>query len=443
MLASKLSHTRLNPWLVMPVLVLFIYGIYLAVQWPLADKHLFGYISFGHKSVDTSELAVPQKYISNKFGYDGQFYYRLALDPFSNKERVQGIRFDNPRWRQQRILLPVLTWLIAGGEPELTATVMLAINLLAIAAITIVGGALLCRYGLSPWPALLLAFYPGFAISIERFLSEPLSCLLLLLSLLSLAYKRVAWGGIILVLAILARETALVVALAMAGMWFLQTMLPKKVDHWKAPGPVYWLPAIVIYICWQIWLQDNWSSSTNLISVQNKLLVWPFIGIVTSLERLLSQLSLNNIFFLFMMLMTFIWSVVVALVFRGSQGPYRWIWVAYLAAATLFGAPIWDNSPGFLRTTTELNVIGLLVYMLTVRTPHRFVLVAWLGCWLLSAGAEGYRLFLIDQARAARKADIVMEGHLEYQFEPMVAATLIKSNMYNIIVDSRPVEGSM
>jgi hypothetical protein len=59
MLASKLSHTSLNPWLVMPLLVLFIYGIYLAVQWPLADKDVFGYISFGHKSVDTSELAVP------------------------------------------------------------------------------------------------------------------------------------------------------------------------------------------------------------------------------------------------------------------------------------------------------------------------------------------------------------------------------------------------
>jgi hypothetical protein len=47
----------------MPLLVLFIYGIYLAVQWPLADKDVFGYISFGHKSVDISELAVPQKYI--------------------------------------------------------------------------------------------------------------------------------------------------------------------------------------------------------------------------------------------------------------------------------------------------------------------------------------------------------------------------------------------
>ncbi len=427
MLTSKLypphlnPWPRLNPWLVMPLLVLFIYGIFLAVQWPLAGKHLFGYISFGHKSVDTSESSVPQKYISNKFGYDGQFYYRLALDPFSNEERVQGIRFDIPPWRQQRILLPVLTWAVARGDPELTATVMLAINLLAVAAITIVGGALLCSFGLSPWPALLLAFYPGFATSIERFLSEPLSCLLLLLSLLSLAYKKVAWGGVILVLAVLARETALAAALAMAGMWFLQSIFPIKTDHWKAPGAVYWLPAIITYIFWQIWLQNHWSASAFFVPVQNSLLVWPFAGIIASFEKLTSGFSLDNGFFLFMMLVIFGWAVVIALLFRASQGPYRWIWLAYLAMATLLGRGIWDNSPGFLRITTELNVIGLLVYILAVRTPHRLVMVAWLGCWLMVAGAEGYRLFLVDQARAASKTDIVLEGHLEYQFKPRVA----------------------
>jgi len=398
---SKLSLSHRNPWLVMPLLVLLVYGIFLAVQWPLAGKHLFGYISFGHKSVDASELAVPAKYISNEFGYDGQFYFRLALDPFSNEERVHGIRFDNPPFRHQRILLPFLTWVIAGGNPELSATVMLTINLLAVAGITLVGGALLGSFGLSPWPALLLAFYPGFAISVERFLSEPLSCLLLLLSLLCLTNKRVAWGGVILALAVLARETALAAALAMAGIWVLQSIFRIKTDRWRAPGATYWMPAIVTYIAWQIWLQDHWSVDANLVPTKNSLLVRPFSGVVASFESLISNLSLDNIFFLFMMLVTFGWIVAVTLSFRGSQGPYRWIWLAYLALATLLGMPIWDNSPGFIRITTELNVIGLLVYLSAVKTPHRFVLVLWLGCWLLSAGAEGYRLYLIDQARGA------------------------------------------
>jgi len=393
----KLSH--LNPWLVMPALILFMYGFFLTAQWPLAGEHLFGYISFNNKNINIAESSIPQQYISSAFGYDGQFYYRLALNPFSNEEYVQGIGFDHPPWRQQRILLPVLTWSIARGAPQLTATVMLAINLLSIVGLTLAGAAILRHQGLSPWPAVLLAFYPGFAISVERFLTEPLSCLLLVLSLLSLAHKRVVLGGVILALAVLARETALAAALAMAGIWFLQTILRMKFDQWKAPGPAFWMPAIVTYISWQTWLQHNWAASAYSAAEKGNLLGWPLAGIGTSFWKLVSNISPDNIFFLFMMLALITWAVLVALLFQRSRGPYRWMWLAFLALATLLGPPIWNNSPGFMRTMTELNVLGMLIYLLAVQKPHRLVLFAWLGCWLLTAGAEGYRLHLIEQAK--------------------------------------------
>ena len=63
-------------------------------------------------------------------------------------------------------------------------------NLLAIASLALVAGLLLRFYGLSPWPALLFSFYPGFAISALRFLTEPLSCLLLFTSVLLLVNKK-------------------------------------------------------------------------------------------------------------------------------------------------------------------------------------------------------------------------------------------------------------
>lgn len=137
----KLLLIPRTPWLVMPLLVLITYCAYLAIQWPLAGEHLFGYISFNQKRVESSESVIPPEYVSHKFGYDGQFYYRFALDPFSNQKRVQGLSVDRPAWRQQRILLPLLTWFVARGDPELTANVLLAINLLSVAGLTLVGGA--------------------------------------------------------------------------------------------------------------------------------------------------------------------------------------------------------------------------------------------------------------------------------------------------------------
>jgi hypothetical protein len=389
-----------NPWLVMPAVVLFVYGIFIAAQWPLAGENLFGYISFNYKRIDLAETNIPQRHISDKFGYDGQFYYRLALDPFSSEKRVQGISFDHPSWRQQRILLSLATWTIARGDPEFTAVVMLTINLLSLVGLTLVGGFLLRQQGLSPWPAMLLAFYPGFAISIERFLTEPFSCLLLLTSVLCLVNKKAALGGVILALAVLARETALAAALAIAGIWFLQTVLRLKFDQWKSPGPVYWMPAIVTYIGWQLWLRETWSASAYSAAEKGNLLGWPLAGLGESFRLLVTRPSADNIYFLMIMLAVIAWAVLLAQLFRRSVGPYRWMWIAFLALATLLGPAIWNNSPGFLRTMTELNVLGMVIYLLAVQKPHRLVVLGWLGCWLMTAGAEAYRLNLIDRAKA-------------------------------------------
>src|ERR1041384_6678894 len=42
----------------------------------------------------------------NGAGYEGQFYFRLALDPFTNKQTDHGIKLDAPARRHQRIIHP-------------------------------------------------------------------------------------------------------------------------------------------------------------------------------------------------------------------------------------------------------------------------------------------------------------------------------------------------
>jgi hypothetical protein len=396
------ADARALHWPGMAAIVLLVYGLFLALQWPLAGHHLHGYIGFHERFVEPGET-VSARHISNAYGYDGQFYYRLALDPLSSADRVHGIRFDAPALRQQRILLPALTWLAARGDPMLSAGVMLAINLLAVTACAVAGGSLLRDRGMSPWPALLLAFYPGFAISVERFLSEPLGAAMMLLGLLLLVRRRILAAGLVLALAVLARETALVVALAAALLWLVQAAFRTAGVWWRAPGPLFWGPALLTHLAWQTWLSGTWQA-TALAAATSDNLGWPLLGLAESLGKLVTQPGPMHFYFLFVLLMVLCWVLVAARSVRAWNEPWPWLWLAYLALAALLGRAIWDNSPGFLRITTELNLLGMVIYLLSRRAGRRWVFAAWAGCWLLTAGAEAWRLNLVDQARAGTGA---------------------------------------
>jgi hypothetical protein len=70
---SIASLTYCNPWLVMPILVLIVYGTFLAAQWSLAAGSLHGFISFHERRVYAAEANIPAENVSKQFGYDGQF----------------------------------------------------------------------------------------------------------------------------------------------------------------------------------------------------------------------------------------------------------------------------------------------------------------------------------------------------------------------------------
>src|SRR5512133_3922867 len=52
-------------------------------------------------------------------GYDGQFYYRLALEPFTDRQMKYGVAMDDPRYRQQRILYPLVVHLLSFGSDQM------------------------------------------------------------------------------------------------------------------------------------------------------------------------------------------------------------------------------------------------------------------------------------------------------------------------------------
>jgi hypothetical protein len=89
-------------------------------------------IMMGHE-FDDRGLAVYRatpKFIgpSDRWGFDGQHYAQLALDPLLRDPQL-GVALDNPTIRARRILMPWLAWLGGLGRPFWILNVYAALNL--------------------------------------------------------------------------------------------------------------------------------------------------------------------------------------------------------------------------------------------------------------------------------------------------------------------------
>ena len=67
-------------------------------------------------------------------GYDGQFYYRMALDPANLHKTAFGITMDAP-YRFMRIGYSALAWALAAGQHAAVPYTLVAINVAALGAL--------------------------------------------------------------------------------------------------------------------------------------------------------------------------------------------------------------------------------------------------------------------------------------------------------------------
>ncbi len=103
-------------------------------------------------------------------GYDGQFAYYIARDP------AGGWRYcDVPAYRYQRILYPLLAWMLALGRPEAVGWTLIALNVAALAGGTYFTERLLAVRGVSRWYALAYGLYGGLMAGLRLDLTEPLA----------------------------------------------------------------------------------------------------------------------------------------------------------------------------------------------------------------------------------------------------------------------------
>ena len=181
-------------------------------------------------------------------GYDGQFYYRMAIEPLDFDKTAAGVTIDS-EMRLQRIGYPAVTWLVSLGGLISVEFALVAVNLLGLALIAGLGGVFAQRSGRHAIWGLVLALFYGFAFTLSKDLTEIVEVSLLLLGLVAARKSRFALAAVALGGAVLTRESALFIVPFIAA-WRLYMIVRRR----ERPSGIdlTWIVPPLMFGAWQL-----------------------------------------------------------------------------------------------------------------------------------------------------------------------------------------------
>ena len=316
----------------------------------------------------------------DSYGYDGQLFYRLALDPFTSVRTDYGVTLDDPAFRQQRIGYPLVVWTLSMGQAELVPRVMVLVNFAGLVALAWLGALIALHFGRPAWLGLAFALYPGLAFSYVRDLAEILTAVWLLAGMLSALRGRHVVAVLLMSMAVATRETALMVPGAI-GVVLLLRFISQR-DLRAHPWPLYLLP-LVTYLGIGLWMMINWGQPSITGGLGN--LGAPLIGMLRFLSENIALASVHQ----FLNMASFAVCLAVlgggAMALRSSQAALQWklAWGFYALLMLSLTNVIWLGYGEFMRAFTELWLLTVMLVLASTLPWQRIAAGILFVGWVL------------------------------------------------------------
>ena len=353
--------SRLNSPLVVVLLVATLVGLFVLGRLHQGGFDLSSFIVAGDQFSNPTKVPAGLTVLPNSPGYDGQFYYRLALDPLTAKATDFGITLDTPPFRQQRILYPLVCGIFSAGDPRLLPAVMILVNVIALCAMAWIGANYARAFDVHALWGAFLPLHPAFLFSLTRNLVEILEVSLLLGSLLLLRRGRPLLATLSLSLAVLTKETALLVAVAamVAYGWQWWRTTSAGIIRWY-----YFAVPVALFILWRGFLSLHWGSFAAYSS-GNSLLGLPFVGPVSFLFEMASFETKWHRRMFIELLFLLVFAVGVAISLRSSklEPVEKLSWLLYAMLAACLSRIIWIEDWGFFRALAQFCGLGTLILL--------------------------------------------------------------------------------
>jgi hypothetical protein len=273
-------------------------------------------------------------------GYDGQFYYRMAIEPFGTDQFVNGVEFDRPAYRQQRIVYPLLAYAVTVLTPLSVVQALVAVNVAAVGVMTYFAARIAQTFERSALFGLVLLAWPAFIFTLALDLAELVAAAAVVAAMYFAVRRKHGIAALILVVAVLTRETTILVAVA--GLLVTR----RWVYAWPGVALTVWHGAI-----WMLWgtaplmasLEDSARSEIGL----------PLVGLVAGIPHW----SLIDIG-IFTAFVAMAW--VIAPLVRVKTLPGLAL-VFYAALNVLLAEPVWLSWRGWARASIELVIMAYVI----------------------------------------------------------------------------------
>jgi hypothetical protein len=321
-------------------------------------------------------------------GYDGQFYYRLALNPFDWNKTAYGITMDQT-YRYTRIGYPLVSWLGSFGQHDLVPAALIAVNLVCVAGMGVLGGMFARESGRHAAWGLLFAAYFGLAISIGRDTAEPLAEACMLAGLL--AYRRSRWvlSGVAFAFGAITRETILIApaAIALVRLWGMARRLtaaaggPGQSSGARGgvrPGlpDLAWLTPAVAYGIDELAARFALKGQFPVLSDNSRNLSTPFAAMIDALKYDFHHIDTSHLGMIdinlleYATLLVFILAGFAVIVVTAAPIHERIAFAGFVLEICLLSNLIWSSVFGDGRSMIEPF---LLAVILLLATPKRYM----------------------------------------------------------------------
>jgi hypothetical protein len=379
---AALAISRTDRPVVSGLIVLVAASGFVVARWDLWSRRtIASFILIGQHFAHPAQLP-PGMPVRPAYGYDGQFFYRLALNPLNFSHTAYGITVDRA-YRFMRIGYPVITWLVSFGQHALVPYMLVAVNVAALGALGYLGAVVAAQGGRHAAWGLLLPGYFGLVTSLSRDTAEPVAAAFLVAGLLAVRSRRPVLGGSLLAFAALTRETAMVAVGAIAIV-----RISGFLHHRDRPGraDVAWVLPAVVFAAWQavVWA---FAGTVPLLGDGGRNAGMPLIAPFEAIAHNLSRFDLAS----YRAADVWVAELAVLLVFavaalrslRTTRAPAheRLGLILYLVEICVVTPDTWNSLSADLRSFVEVYLMAVIVLLSRPRGPARSP-----GSWLFRVG---------------------------------------------------------